>query len=266
MIDGEGSNNTPATDIWVGIDQSTHTGEAKCYPQEFDYTSQFWAKVGVSPGGPSGRWGAVGGIDPRVTFTTDPRTTTPNNTIYMAGGYDGKTAYPLSEVWRLEVSGTLSSNIPTGVTASWSRVEVSTNIGARISVGGTVIGQKIVAVGGCDPGASDESILNSSCALQDTQIIDTSTGNVVNVSPCIAPRIDPAVVPNMCQASQSFKNQAFVLFGTFNGSEWDDGGGLQRGEVVGNVSADFDMSLMAFSQAVLDAGTGSLSSPLQIAV
>ncbi|KAI0368139.1 hypothetical protein BV20DRAFT_948921 [Pilatotrama ljubarskyi] len=215
VIDGESSNGSPATDVW-----------------EFDYTSQFWARVGLSPGGPSGRWGAVGGIDPRVPFTTDPQTTTPNNSFYMAGGYDGQQVYDLSEVWQLDVSGTLSSNLPNSVDASWSRVRVSSDVKGRVSMGGTVIGQQIVAVGGCTSAAPAESILDSSCAVQDTQIIDASTGNVVNVSPCIAPRIDPAVVPNMCQASSSFNTQAFVLFGTFNSSLWDDGGGLKRGEVV----------------------------------
>ncbi|KAI9001435.1 hypothetical protein BD414DRAFT_574874 [Trametes punicea] len=223
VIDGQTSNNSPLSDVW-----------------EFDYTSQFWANVGVSPGGPSGRWGAVGGIDPRVPFTTDPKTTTPNNTFYMAGGYDGQTVYPLSEVWRLEVSGTLSSNLPQAVNASWSRVTVQSNIEPRVSVGGTVIGQQIVAIGGCTSAASAEAIVDGSCAVQDSQIIDASNGNVNNISPCIAPRVDPTVVPNMCQASTSFGSQAFVLFGTFNHSLWDDGGGLERGEV-----------------AVLDVGTGA---------
>ncbi|OJT10155.1 hypothetical protein TRAPUB_13260 [Trametes pubescens] len=229
---------------------------AQTYMCEFDYTSQFWAQVSVSPGGPSARWGAVGGIDTRTVFTTDPVTTTPNNTIYMAGGFDGKTAYPLSEVWQLEVSGTLSSNLPKSVTASWSRVDVSTNINARVSLGGTVVGQKIVAVGGCTPGTSAASIMDSSCALQDTQIIDTPTGNVLSAGSCIAPRIDPAVVPNMCQASQSFKTQAFVLFGTFNSSQWDDGGGLQRGEV-----AVLDVGTAAWARVLPAGDPGSDGTP-----
>ncbi|KAI0775932.1 hypothetical protein BD413DRAFT_602462 [Trametes elegans] len=214
VVDGRTSATGAATDVW-----------------EFDYTSQFWAKVGVSPGGPSGRWGAVGGIDPRVQFTTDPKTTTPNNTFYMAGGYDGKTTYPLSEVWRLDVSGTLSSNLPDSVTASWGRVTVSSDIPGRLSMGGTVVGQKIVAVGGCKSGTT-ETIQDASCAVQDAEVIDAATGDVNNISPCIAPRVDPAVVPNMCQASSSFNRQAFILFGTFNSSQWDDGGGLNKGEVV----------------------------------
>ncbi|OSC96801.1 hypothetical protein PYCCODRAFT_1399808, partial [Trametes coccinea BRFM310] len=223
VIDGETSGNNPATDIW-----------------EFDYTSQFWAKVGVSPGGPSGRWGAVGGIDPRVGFTQSADTTTPNNTFYMAGGYDGKTLYPLSEVWRLEVSGTLSSNLPNNVDASWSRVKVTSDIPARVSVGGTMIGQQLVAIGGCTSPTPAEAIADGSCAVQDSQVVDLGSGNVNNLAPCIAPRVDPTVVPNMCQASSSFASQAFVLFGTFNSSLWDDQGGLNQGEV-----------------AVLDAGTGA---------
>ena len=183
----------------------------------------------MSSGGPSGRWGAVGGIDPR---TSDPSGARLDNTLYMAGGYDGKSIYDLSEVWSLSVSGTLAANLPDSVKATWSRVKVDQKIPGRVSVGGTAVGQQIVAIGGCNSATSEQSILDSSCAVQDTQIIDASTGNVLTPLPCLAPRIDPAVVPNMNIASSSFGTQAFVLFGTFNSSMWDDGGGLKRGEVV----------------------------------
>lgn len=196
--------------------------------QEFDYTSKFWQKVGISPSGPSARYGAVGGIDVR---TTNPGVSL-NNSFYMAGGYDGKTLSPLSEMWRLDVSGTLSSNNPNQVNASWTRVNVNSNIPGRVSVGGTVIGKAVVAVGGCPSATSTQSIKDSSCAVQDTQVIDASTGGVMTISPCLAPRIDPAVVPNMAGASSSFNQQAFVLLGTFNSTLWDDGNGLVRGEVV----------------------------------
>lgn len=183
----------------------------------------------MSAGGPSARWGAVGGIDPR---TSDSQGTVLNNTIYMAGGYDGKNLYPLSEIWQLDVGGTLSSNLPNSVTGSWSRVNVHGTIPGRVGVGGTMVGHQVVAVGGCNSATSDQAILQSTCAVQDAQIIDTASGSIVTPQPCIAPRIDPAVVPNMNGASSSFSSQAFVLFGTFNSTLWDDGGGSARGEVV----------------------------------
>lgn len=136
----------------------------------------------------------------------------------------------------MEVSGTLSSNLPNDVSASWSRLKINSNINARVSVGGTVIGQQVVAVGGCTSATPTDAVVGGTCAVQDTQVIDTSTGDVNNIAPCIAPRVDPAVVPNMCQSSSNFARQAFVLFGTFNSSLWDDGGGLEKGEVVSSRS------------------------------
>lgn len=150
----------------------------------------------------------------------------------MAGGYDGKTLSKLSDMWRLDISGTLSSNNLNQVNASWTQVKVNSDVPGRVSVGGTVIGKAVVAVGGCDLATSTQSILDSTCAVQDTQVIDASTGGVMTISPCLAPRIDPAVVPNMAGASSSFKQQAFVLLGTFNNTLWNDGNGLARGEVV----------------------------------
>lgn len=64
----------------------------------------------VSPGGPGPRWGASGGIDVRVPNTQDPRLPEPNNTFYLSGGDDGTGLHPLSDVWKLQVTGTLSSN------------------------------------------------------------------------------------------------------------------------------------------------------------
>src|ERR1700736_1774459 len=80
--------------------------------QEFDYVNQFWSSINISPGGPSARWGASGGTDPRVNFLSSSGF---NISFYLAGGNDGTTAYPLSDVWRLNVSGTLSSNVPNGL-------------------------------------------------------------------------------------------------------------------------------------------------------
>ena len=47
-----------------------------------------------------------------------------------------------------------------------------------------------------------------------------------------APRIGAALAPNLNSASASFEQQVFLLLGTFNSSEWQDDGGLDKGEVV----------------------------------
>lgn len=195
--------------------------------QEYDYADHFWTAINISSSSPPARWGAVGGIDPR---TGDDALV---NTFYMAGGYDGKTIYDLTNVWLFNVSGTISANLPHSVTAVWQENTISgDSIPGRVSMGGTVIGQKIVAVGGCDSASSSQAILDSTCAVQDSQIIDVAAGLSRSPNACLAPRIDPVVVPNMNTASPSFGTQVFVLLGTFNNTLWDDGGGLNRGEVV----------------------------------
>lgn len=81
--------------------------------QEYDYINQFWTHVNLSPGGPSARWGSSGGVDPRIPFTPVGL----NNSFYVAGGTDGTTSFPLSDLWRLNVTGTLSSNLAMDVYA-----------------------------------------------------------------------------------------------------------------------------------------------------
>ena len=199
--------------------------------QEFDYTSSFWSIVNVAGTAPSARWGAAGGIDPRVTNNAL------TNTLYMAGGFDGKKIYDLSEVWAFDIAGTLSSNLPNQTTGTWSQKSISNTIAGRVGIGGTVLGQKIVAVGGCTSASSSQAILDASCAVQDAQVIDTSNGGILAPKPCLAARIDPVVVPNMNSGSSVFGDQVFVLLGTFNSTLWNDGGGLKDGEVVGVITS-----------------------------
>lgn len=177
----------------------------------------------------------------------------------MAGGYNGKTIFDLTEVWQMNVAGVLSSNLPNEVTASWTQVTISgDSIPGRVGMGGAVIQQKIVAVGGCTSASSLQAIEDSSCAVQDAQIIDASTSKTKTLTPCLSPRIDPVVVPNMNSASSSFNNQVFILLGTFNNTMWNDGSGLQDGEVVSFVLCfrTHDPSDLDDVQGVLDVGTG----------
>ncbi|KAF7292490.1 hypothetical protein HMN09_01233200 [Mycena chlorophos] len=89
---------------------------------EFDFVNQFWSQVGISNKGPSARSGAVGGIDPRIPGVSDPVLPGPNNTFWLWGGSDGTTSF--SELWRLNVSGTLSSNLPNSAVGSWEQISV----------------------------------------------------------------------------------------------------------------------------------------------
>jgi hypothetical protein len=197
-------------------------------PQEFDYNNQFWAEVSISSGGPSPRWGASGGIDTQVAPVNDPSGSPgPNNTIYLAGGTDGSGPIAISDIWELHLSGTLSSNLPNSSAGSWQHSSIG-KLPAVANQAGTVVGGKIVAAGGCNITSTSDS----TCALQSSYVLDTGMNSQISPGPCPAPRIGAALAQNFDGFSSSFASQVFLLLGTFNDSLWDDGGGLQKGEVV----------------------------------
>ncbi|KAL4242047.1 hypothetical protein ABKN59_000582 [Abortiporus biennis] len=216
VIGGKGEDGSPLSDIW-----------------EFDYISQFWAPVTIRPStGPSARYGAVGGNDIRTPFITDPLLPGPNNSFYLAGGFDGQNILPLSDVWRLNISGTLSSNNPQSVVGSWEQVNIPNALASQTSLGGAVVYQApqnyIVASGGC---SSVPTANNFSCANGGSYLLNTNAHTSSSIAPCPAPRFGPALAVNANGASSNFAEQVFVLLGTFNSSLWDDGGGLSKGEV-----------------------------------
>lgn len=117
----------------------------------------------------------------------------PNSTFYVAGGFDGHEAQPLSDVWRLHISGTLSSNLPDSVVASWEKVDDISAMPSNTNVSSTIILNKIVVNGGC---ATNEDA-DDDCMVQDTYIIDTETHNVISPDACLPPRRGPALTSNM---------------------------------------------------------------------
>lgn len=126
----------------------------------------------------------------------------------------------------------MTSNNLNGVLASWEKLPISANnIPSETGPAGAVVSQGsslLVSVGGC----SSSSSVGTSCADQDTFIIETGSDNINHPAGCPAPRIGGTLVPNMNQFSDAFGAQAFLLLGTFDTSTWTDGGGLERGEVV----------------------------------
>lgn len=155
----------------------------------------------------------------------------PNNTLYLAGGFDGQTMYPLSEVWRLNVSGTLSANLPDQVVGSWERISVDRTLPTKVRQGGTIISQQIISIGGCST-ALEDSDEDSSCAQQDSYVVDLVSGSSISPGPCPAPRLDPVLVPNFNSYSTNFASQVLMSLGIVDKTQWNDGGGLDRGEVV----------------------------------
>ena len=241
VIGGKGSDGLPLSDVWVCHSFfdifSTHSHTLILVQQEYDFTNQFWSEVMLSPGGPSARWGASGGIDFRTPPIQDPVIPGPNNTFYLAGGFDGSSPSPLSDIWTLTLSGTLSSNMPNTSMGSWANISFG-SLPSKVNQASTMLYQQIVVAGGCDTA----NISNNTCAQQDSFIIDTNTRVENSPNPCPAPRFGATLVPNLNTFSPTFSSQAFLLLGTFNTSLWQDNGGLEKGEVVscdGNVSSFF---------------------------
>lgn len=161
---------------------------------------------------------------------SDPILPGPNNTFYLAGGFNGQKTSALSDVWELSLSGTLSSNMPNSTVGSWRPVTIG-NLPGRIEQAGTIVGQQVVSAGGCDSN-TPPSAVNSSCAQQDSFVTDVADESAVTPIFCAAPRAGPVLVPNQNSFSQSFASQVLLVLGTLDTTLWDDSNGLARGEVV----------------------------------
>lgn len=142
----------------------------------------FWSPVNISPGGPSPRWGAAGGIDTQVAPISDSAVPGPNNTVYLAGGTDGNGPISISDVWALHLSGTLSSNLPNSSFGSWQHMPIGSFPGF-VNQAGTVVGGQVVAAGGCNT----KSDSNSSCALQSSYVLNTATNTPIHLVLALLP-------------------------------------------------------------------------------
>ena len=87
----------------------------------------------------------------------------------------------------------------------------------------------IVVSGGCNVTTD----MGSSCATQDSFVLDINENSAISPPhPCPAPRVGAVLVPNENTFSSAFASQVFLLLGTFNTSLWQDGNGVEQGEVV----------------------------------
>ncbi|GAW05301.1 hypothetical protein LENED_007147 [Lentinula edodes] len=211
VIGGKGNNNEPLSDVW-----------------EFDYGNQFWTQVTITPSdGPSARWGAAGGRDIRSSSITDPVIPGPNNSFYYTGGFDGSSLEPLSNVWRLNISGVLSSNNPTSVSGSWQEITINNfNSLSTQNLSGTMVMDSVAVYGGC----ATTSTTNNSCATQNAYSLDIDTRTSTDPNNCPAPRFGAVMTPNLNSVSAT-STQVMLLLGTFNSSLWSDDSGLDNGEV-----------------------------------
>lgn len=203
------------------------------FMQAYDYLNEFWVNVSLAGSPPAPRWGTVGGIDPAVIPGSGNNV---NTTFYIMGGSNSQQSFPSSDAWQLVVTGTLASDVMS-VQGQWQNNPLTSNLPGKTEAGGALIsasqasGPRIVISGGC---ASSVSPLNANdtCVDPSTYVLTLPSGTSVSPSQCPAPRLGPAIVPNLNLASTSFISQAFMLLGTFDPSQWNDSGGLARGEVV----------------------------------
>lgn len=139
----------------------------------------------------------------------------------------------MSDVWRFNVSGTLSPNLPKNVIGSWEKLSLQNT--SLPAIGGSATAailqtpnQYVAAVGGCAVSSGPDA----ACAETSSYVLNVDAANDQAISSCPAPRVGASLTPNLSGASSSFGQQAFLLLGTFNSSVWQDDGGLDNGEVV----------------------------------
>lgn len=154
----------------------------------------------------------------------------PNNSFYYAGGFDGSSLEPLSNVWRLNISGVLSSNNPTSVSGSWQEITINNfNSLSTQNLSGTMVMDSVAVYGGC----ATTLTTNISCATQNAYSLDIDTRTSTDPNTCPAPRFGAVMTPNLNSVSAT-STQVMLLLGTFNSSLWSDDSGLDNGEVVRN--------------------------------
>uniref|UniRef100_A0A0W0FJP0 Uncharacterized protein n=1 Tax=Moniliophthora roreri TaxID=221103 RepID=A0A0W0FJP0_MONRR len=209
------ANSRNAFMVYGGQDAN---GEELSDAWEFDFISQFWSPLQTTSEGPGAK-SAVGGIDIRSQPFSDPSNGLVNAFHLLVSDSSN------SALWRFNISGTLSSNLPDSAKGTWDSTGL-TNVPAfsEDEAGSAVIGSKLAVIGGCT------NPTDTSCAF----IVEADPGgraSVINVPACAAPRHGARVVPNLNKFASGFSAQVFLLLGTLE-ANWDDNNGLGRGEVA----------------------------------
>jgi hypothetical protein len=194
------------------------------YPlKSYNYQNQFWSQGTITPGNaPAPRWGASGGTNPLQPFQN-----TLTNTIVVAGGANGSTGFPFSQVWGLDITGSVASDSAV-VSGTWHQYVVSAASSSgtpKVGQAGTVLGTgKVISYGGCD--FMSGGVFGASCGTPDTYISGTDTQAFTaqwnTGANCPSGRYSPTLAPNLNPNSASFASQAFLLFGSSNTSIWSD--------------------------------------------
>ena len=121
---------------------------------------------------------------------SDPIVAGPNNTFYLAGGFDGQNALSLSDIWKFEVAGVLTANNVGDVVGSWTQVDNTEKLPTRVRQGGVIMPSAFVAsAGGCSSADSGDS-----CAQQDAFVVNVNDTVENSFEGCAAPRVGPGML------------------------------------------------------------------------
>ncbi|KAF8528839.1 hypothetical protein BU17DRAFT_79994 [Hysterangium stoloniferum] len=213
---GQGANNEALGDVWA-----------------YSFLNQFWVEVNVSGPAPSPRWGTFGGIDPANVADSANNVSTVFN---IGGGSNNEIVFASSDLYQLVVTGTLAADLTT-IQGVWKNISLSSFLPGKTDAGGALISQtqarpaRIVVTGGCGSNAAP-LLTNISCVDPANYVLTVSPQSSISPAQCPAPRLGPVMVPNLSGASTAFLSQSFMLLGIFDGSAWNDDGGLSKGEVA----------------------------------
>ncbi|KAF8489109.1 hypothetical protein JB92DRAFT_2756248 [Gautieria morchelliformis] len=239
---GKGSGQQALNDVWA-----------------YDFQNQFWTDVALAGTPPQARWGALGGIDPASRPSSANNL---SNVFNIAGGADSNAPFPSSDMWQLNVTGTLASDL-FNIQGVWTNNSLTSPLPGKSEAGGAVISQsqatqtRIAVSGGCGPSVNTTNT-NVSCVDPATYVLTVSPSSSITIGQCPAPRLGPVLVPNLNTASGSFVSQTFMLLGTFDSSAWNDSGGLAKGEVA---VLDVGAGTWARLLPAGDPGSGNLTFP-----
>ncbi|KAG9040174.1 hypothetical protein FRB95_000103 [Tulasnella sp. JGI-2019a] len=221
-----GTGSTPLDDLWY-----------------YHFQNEFWTTIPInSSTNPLARWGTASGTAPESSIQNV------ETFLWIAGGVNATDAFPLGEVWQLDINGVIAagSNAASG---SWSKVLNNAQSAgipqrARYGAAGTAIPPvgnanregTLVVFGGCD--VSSATNYNASCGQNDAEILTLPTDpSQITAQWTIAADCPPgsyaaSMGPNRNTAAATFSSQVFLFPAAIDTSLWNDTASAVNGEIA----------------------------------
>ncbi|KAG8865277.1 hypothetical protein FRB96_000167 [Tulasnella sp. 330] len=222
---GKGSTDTPLDDLWY-----------------YHFQNEFWDRIPInSTTNPLARWGSASGTAPQSSIQNV------ETFLWIAGGVNATGAFPLGEVWQLDVTGVVAagSNAASG---SWSQVQNNAQSAgipqsARYGAAGTAVPPvgnanregTLVVFGGCD--LSSTANYSASCGQNDAEILTLPTdpsqtaAQWTIAADCPPGSYAASMGPNRNTATTTFSSQVFLFPAAVDTSLWNDTVSALDGEI-----------------------------------